>query len=68
MDSFDLPTLPTKDGVFLSRGDDGGWTLTISFSPGTYEDLKGNPRFNEFMLSFMALFHGATRPSGEQAS
>jgi hypothetical protein len=60
--------LPTSDGLFMHRGDDGGWSLTISFSPKTYERIHKDPKFAEFILAFMALFHIELAPKGGKAS
>lgn len=60
--------IPTNDGLFMHRGDDGCWSLNISFSPKTYERLHKDPRFRDFLLQFMALFHVELKPKGEQSS
>jgi len=60
--------IPTNDGLFMHRGDDGGWSLNISFSPKTYERLHKDPRFAAFLIEFMALFHIEMTPKGGKSS
>lgn len=54
--------LPTDDSFRVYRGDDGGWTLSVSFSPKTFEAVRKLPEFHDFLLLFMALFNPRDPP------
>ena len=53
MEEFEIPS---RDGIIVSRNRDGGWTLTVSLTRATVEELRGTGAFAAFVVQFMALF------------